>query len=69
MFKEGDDVTLVNVLGDEGEYAGDSITEKGIVIDTLPGYDYNVRIMWDNGKIYRYKEVDLGHYALTLENE
>ena len=69
MFKVGDDVTLVNVLGDDGEYAGDSITEKGRVIGIICNSDYQVRVKWDNGNVYRYKEVDLDHYALTLENE
>lgn len=70
MFKVGDDVTLVNVLGDDGEYAGDSITEKGRVMELFsPRMDYRVRVKWDNGNVYRYKEVDLDHYALTLENE
>lgn len=71
MFKVGDDVSLENLAGDTGEYVGDVITEKGRVIEIFHQYevDYKVRVMWDNGNVYRYMEKDLIHYNFTLENE
>ncbi len=54
-----------------GEYVGDVITEKGRVIEVFSQqhFDYKVRVMWDNGNIYRYMEKDLIYYNFTLENE
>ncbi len=71
MFKVGDAVALENLAGDEGEYLGDVITEKGRVIEVFPQqhFDYNVRVNWNNGHIYRYREKDLISYNFTLENE
>lgn len=70
MFKVGDDVALENLAGDDGEYVGDIISEKGRVIELFhPNFDYKVRVKWDNGHIYRYMEKDLIHYNFSLENE
>lgn len=71
MFKVGDDVALENLAGDDGEYVGDVITEKGRVIEVFPQehFDYKISVMWDNGHIFRYREKDLISYNFTLENE
>lgn len=69
MFKVGDEVVLDNLAGDDGEYVGDHITETGVIEELSRDFAYNVRVKWENGSLYRYKEKDLSLYIQSLENE
>lgn len=69
MLKVGDEVVLDNLAGDDGEYVGDRITEKGVVLELSRDFAYNVRVKWENGNLHRYKEKDLSLYIQSLENE
>lgn len=69
MLNVGDEVVLDNLAGDEGEYAGDLITEMGIIVELSRGFVYSARVKWENGSLYHYKEKDLSLYIQSLENE
>lgn len=70
MLNVGDEVVLDNLAGDEGEYVGDHITEKGTITHLLAvHHGYPVCVKWENGLRYNYREKDLSLYIQSLENE